>query len=137
MIPPHPEPAALDAADTHEWGRPRRGRVFLWAALMVLLLAAQTLLVALAFHYRSTRTQEKVEENAGAASAELGQLLAKDLQQILALPGADTPCRALARACGAVAAGAPRAAAFRAPRCRPEASSTRSTAAAARRCSRS
>ena len=90
MIPPHPEPAALHAADSNEWGRPRRGRVFLWAALVVLLLAAQTLLVALAFHYRSSRTQEKVEENAGAASAELGQLLAKDLQQILALPGADT-----------------------------------------------
>ena len=88
MIPPHPEPAALHAADT-SWGRPRRGRVFLWAALVVLLLAAQTLLVALAFHYRSTRTQEKVEENAGAASAALGQLLARDLQQILALPGAD------------------------------------------------
>jgi two-component system sensor histidine kinase DctS len=91
MIRPHPEPASLHAADSGEWGRPRRGRVFLWAALVILLLAAQTLLVALAFHYRSTRTQEKVEANAAAASGELGQLLAKDLQAMLALPSADVP----------------------------------------------
>jgi two-component system sensor histidine kinase DctS len=91
MIPPHPEPAALHSPLFGDRGRSRRGRLFLWAALVILLIAAQTLLVALAFHYRSSRTQERVEANAAAASGELGQLLAKDLQAILALPAGDTP----------------------------------------------
>ncbi|MEP7100326.1 MAG: ATP-binding protein [Burkholderiales bacterium] len=71
-----------------EWPRPRRLRAALWVALVVLLLAAQALLVSLAFHYRSTRTQERVDANAAAASGQLAQLLAKDLQAILAMPGA-------------------------------------------------
>ena len=91
MIPSHPEPAALHSADPGEWGHPRRARFVLWAALVILLLAAQTLLVALAFHYRSTRIQEEVEANAATASGELGQLLAKDMQAMLTLPGADSP----------------------------------------------
>jgi two-component system, LuxR family, sensor histidine kinase DctS len=80
MNPPHP---ALPEADGPH---PRRWRVLLWVALVVLLLAAQTLLVALAFHYRSARTQERVDANAAAASGQLAQLLAKDLQAILAMP---------------------------------------------------
>lgn len=89
MTTPLSDSAALHSVDTPEWSPPRRLRVVLWVALVVLLLAAQTLLVALAFHYRSTRTQEHVEANAATASAELAQLLAKDLQAILALPGGD------------------------------------------------
>ena len=69
--------------------RPRRLRVALWVALVVLLLAAQTLLVSLAFHYRSTRTQERVDANAAAASGQLARLLAKDLHAILAMPGSN------------------------------------------------
>ena len=84
MNPQHP---ALPEA---EWPRPRRLRVVLWIALVVLLLAAQTLLVALAFHYRSSRTQEHVDANAAAASGQLAQLLARDLQAILAMPGGST-----------------------------------------------
>jgi len=77
----------MNPVDADGPARPRRPRAYLWAALVFLLLAAQTLLVALAFHYRSVRTQEEVEASAGAASAELTQLLARDLQSVLALPG--------------------------------------------------
>jgi two-component system sensor histidine kinase DctS len=86
-----PEAAALQPVDAIAPLRPRRLRVVLWIALVVLLLAAQTLLVALAFHYRSTRTQEAVEAMAAAASGELAQLLAKDLQAMLAMPGSGAP----------------------------------------------
>jgi two-component system sensor histidine kinase DctS len=82
-----PDPSSLYAAVTGAAARPRRLRLALWAALVVLLCAAQTLLVTLAFHYRSTRMQDAVDENAGTASGELSQLLAKDLQSVLALPG--------------------------------------------------
>ena len=91
MTRSHPESTTLHAGEAGEWVRPRRLRIFLWVALVVLLLAAQTLLVALAFHYRSTRTQEAVEASAAVASGELAQLLAKDLQAMLAMPGAGAP----------------------------------------------
>jgi len=91
MNPPPREPAVLPPIDAVAAVHPRRLRVVLWVALVLLLLTAQTLLVALAFHYRSTRTQERVEANAAAASAELAQLFAKDLQAMLAMPGRDAP----------------------------------------------
>jgi two-component system sensor histidine kinase DctS len=59
----------------------------LWAALIVLLLAAQSLLVALTFHYRSSRAQEQVERNAAAVAAELVQHLAASLQAVVAMSG--------------------------------------------------
>ena len=85
-------PALLPSIDAVVPPRPRRWRgVLLWVALVVLLLAAQTLLVALAFHYRSARTQEAVEANAAAASGELAQLFATDLQAMLEMPGPGAP----------------------------------------------
>ena len=48
-------------AEIDDIKRPRRLRVLLWVALVVLLLAAQTLLVVLAVHYREARTQDDVE----------------------------------------------------------------------------
>ena len=83
-------PRHLPLAET-EWSRPRRWRAALWVALVVLLLTAQGLLVSLAFHYRSARTQERVEASAAAASGQLAQLLAKDLQAILAMPRRSAP----------------------------------------------
>ena len=92
MNPPHPEVAALHSVEAGAWARPRRRlRIFLWVVLVVLLLAAQTLLVMLAFHYRSTRTQDAVEASAAVAGGELAQLLAKDLQDLLSLPGGGAP----------------------------------------------
>ncbi len=85
------ESASMPSVDAVAAARPRRLRVVLWVALVALLLAAQALLVALAFHYRSARTQEAVEANAATASAELAQLFAKDLQAMLAMPGRDAP----------------------------------------------
>ena len=82
MNPSHSEAAAphtVHAVDDGGWTRPRRLRVVLWVALVVLLLAADTLLVTLAFHYRSTRTQESVEANAAAANGELARRLSQDL----------------------------------------------------------
>ena len=91
MTPPFPEAAALHSVEAGAGTRPRRLRIVLWVALVVLLLAAQTLLVALAFHYRSTRTQDAVEANAAVAGGELAQLLAKDLQDMLSMPAGAAP----------------------------------------------
>ncbi|MES1163103.1 MAG: hypothetical protein ABUL50_08580, partial [Rhizobacter sp.] len=69
---------SLTDAEVVDTQRPRRLRVLLWVALVVLLLAAQTLLVVLAVHYREARTQDDVEAKAAVAVGELEQLLAKD-----------------------------------------------------------
>ena len=82
MIPPRPRAPS----DIDEVPRPRRLRVLLWIALVVLLVAAQTLLVVLAVHYREARTQDDVEAKAAVAVSELEQVLAKDLQDVLAMP---------------------------------------------------
>jgi len=89
MNPPKADTAALQAMAAGEWLRPRRLRIVLWVALVVLLIAAQALLVTLAVHYRAARMQEAVENSAAAASGELAQLLAKDLQTVLDMPGGD------------------------------------------------
>ena len=77
----------MPAPDFSDSARPRRLRVALWALLVLLLLAAQTLLVALAFQYRSGRTQAAVEASAAAASIEITELLAHDLLALIGLPG--------------------------------------------------
>ena len=87
MHPTLAEPTPPHAVDAGDWLRPRRLRLAPWVALVVLLLAAQALLVTLAVHYRSARMQEAVEASAAAASGELAQLLAKDLQAMLQMPG--------------------------------------------------
>ena len=91
---PHPSPRETAHAPLSSGGvdadaapRGRRGRVMLWVALVVLLLAAQTLLVVLAVHYREASTQDDVEAKAAVAVGELEQLLAKDLQDVVAMPG--------------------------------------------------
>jgi len=98
MNPPHEDATALHAVDAGEWLRPRRKRIVLWVALVVLLLAAQALLVTLTVHYRETRMQDAAEANAAAAAGELEQLLAKDLQTMLELPGAASAAPWRARA---------------------------------------
>jgi two-component system sensor histidine kinase DctS len=82
----HPTAASLQSAETATLGRSRRLRPALWATLVLLLLAAQALLVTLALHYRSARTQQAVEANVAALNDELSRLLARDLQATLALP---------------------------------------------------
>ncbi len=86
-----PEAAALRSVDAGDWQRPTRRRTLLWTALVVLLVAAEALLVTLAYHYRSARTQDAVEAVAATASDELTQGLTRDLRLLLALPGPDAP----------------------------------------------
>ena len=81
-------PPAVTAGTVTRW---LRARALLWTALVVLLLAALSLLVALTFHYRSSRMQAAVEANAATAADQLVQLLERNLQAILALPGRATP----------------------------------------------
>ena len=81
-------PPAATAGALSRW---LRARALLWTALVVLLLAALSLLVALTFHYRSSRMQAEVEANAATAADQLVQLLERNLQAILALPGRATP----------------------------------------------
>ncbi len=65
---------------------PRRWRrATLWGALVVLLVVAQTLLVALTLSYESSRAQDRVEAAAVAAADEVKQALARDLQRLQSL----------------------------------------------------
>ena len=75
-----------DTAITLQAPRPRRWRrAALWAALVGLLIVAQSLLVALTLNYESTRAQEQVESAAIGAAAQLKQQLARDQQDLQAL----------------------------------------------------
>jgi two-component system, LuxR family, sensor histidine kinase DctS len=66
-------------------------RVALWAALVGLLVVAQSLLVALTINYESTRAQEQVDAAAFSAAAQLKQQLARDQQNLQALVWNDPP----------------------------------------------
>jgi two-component system, LuxR family, sensor histidine kinase DctS len=68
------------AAAPWRWRRPA-----LWVALVVLLVLAQSLLVALALNYEATRAQDRVDEAAASAASELRRTLARDLQQLQSL----------------------------------------------------
>ncbi|WP_395702923.1 sensor histidine kinase [Aquabacterium sp.] len=63
----------------------RLPRALLWAALVALLLVAQTLLVALTISYESTRAQERTDEAATQAAAEIRQRAQAMLQSLQAL----------------------------------------------------
>ncbi len=83
MLPLPALPATTD-------GRPRRApRAVLWAALVVLLLVAQILLVMLTLNYEEARAQERSDDVAAAALAALRQRSQTLLQAIQALPAGD------------------------------------------------
>jgi two-component system sensor histidine kinase DctS len=63
----------------------RMRRAMLWAALVALMLVAQTLLVALTVSYEANRAQERADETATLVAAEVrqrGQLLLQGLQAL-------------------------------------------------------
>jgi two-component system sensor histidine kinase DctS len=63
----------------------RLRRAMLWAALVALLVVAQTLLVALTVSYEANRAQERADETATLVAAEVrqrGQLLMQGLQAL-------------------------------------------------------
>jgi two-component system sensor histidine kinase DctS len=59
--------------------------VALWAALVALLLVAQTLLVYFTFSFEKTRTQDRVDAAAADAAAELRQRFSRHEQSLQAL----------------------------------------------------
>ncbi len=63
----------------------RLPRALLWGALVALLLVAQTLLVALTISYESSRAQERTDEAATQAAAEIRQRAQALLQGLQAL----------------------------------------------------
>jgi two-component system, LuxR family, sensor histidine kinase DctS len=67
-------------------GTRRARRVLLWAALVVLLLVAQSLLVWLTLGYEETRAQDRADEAAAAAAAEVRRRSQVLLQRLLSLP---------------------------------------------------
>ncbi len=77
---------SLPGPRTRRWRR-----VALWAALVGLLVVAQSLLVALTINYESTRAQEQVDAVAFSAAAQLKQQLARDQQTLQALLWNDPP----------------------------------------------
>ena len=79
-------PITLQPPSTRRWRR-----VALWAALVGLLVVAQSLLVALTLNYESTRAQELVDAAAVGAAAQLKQQLARDQQDLQALLWNDPP----------------------------------------------
>jgi two-component system sensor histidine kinase DctS len=92
--PPPPTPAlapvpALPAPRLAQRGRARR--VLLWAALMALLVVAQSLLVALSLNYESGRAQDEAERVATLAAAEIKRELQRQARELqsLGFPQAD------------------------------------------------
>ncbi len=69
----------------------RARRVWLWMALVTLLLVAQSVLVWMTLRYESARTQEQVENTATAVAAEVRQNLSRVLQSLQALLWTDPP----------------------------------------------
>ncbi|MDC8787014.1 sensor histidine kinase [Roseateles koreensis] len=65
-------------------------RALLWGALTVLLLVAQTLLVALTLRYEAARGQEKVDQIALEVAARIKQVTDGDLQALQGLLWDDT-----------------------------------------------
>jgi two-component system sensor histidine kinase DctS len=70
----------------------RRRRVLLWGALVALLAVAQSLLVWLTVDFESNRAQEDVDNAAMGVATAIRQAVARDLQNLQALP-LDDPSR--------------------------------------------
>ena len=77
-------------AAPRRWRRPQRA--LLWAALLALLVVAQTLLVALTLNYESSRVQEETEAVAVEVAAEVRRDLVVTQQRLQSL-GADASDR--------------------------------------------
>jgi two-component system sensor histidine kinase DctS len=76
-------PAASPAPAALLRGRPRRA--VLWTALVLLLLVAQSLLVALTLNYEASRAQEETEATATEAASEVRRELLRGMQALQGL----------------------------------------------------
>jgi two-component system sensor histidine kinase DctS len=95
-IPPvlAPPPASPPPADDGDAVGRRVPRALLWAALVALLLIAQTLLVALTLRYEEARAQERTDDAAAAVVGEIrrrSQQVLQDLQGLQPLQTASAP----------------------------------------------
>jgi two-component system, LuxR family, sensor histidine kinase DctS len=79
--PPPPWPGPTRPAPTG--GRARR--VLLWAALMALLVVAQTLLVLLSLAYERSRAQDEAERSVTLAAAQMKRQLQQQMRALQAL----------------------------------------------------
>jgi two-component system, LuxR family, sensor histidine kinase DctS len=86
----NPSPAFEPAARLRA-PRPRLRRALLWGALVVLLLVAQSLLVALTLAYEVARAQAAVETIASEAAAEVKRNMGLHLQNLQALGWSGPP----------------------------------------------
>ena len=85
-------PALAALAAPEALTRPRRlRRALLWGLLVVLLLVAQTLLVALTINYEAGRHQDSAERAAGEAAAEVRRDLLRQMQQLQTLAFNEQP----------------------------------------------
>lgn len=82
MPPPTRPPVPL----RRPWGW---RRALLWAALVALLIIAQSLLVALTLSYEASRTQEHVDQVAAEVAARTKQIAGRDLQGLQGLLWSD------------------------------------------------
>jgi two-component system sensor histidine kinase DctS len=83
-------PAA--SAPPHEPHRARRSvRWLLWAALVLLLLVAQSLLVGLTLSYEDARAQDRADAVAAASAGEMRRLVQRSLQSAQSLTWNDPP----------------------------------------------
>lgn len=81
-----PEPSDVADADSPVDGPVRRRRrVWLWSALVGLLVVAQSLLVWLTVGYEANRAQEEVDGAIAGAAADVRQAIGRDLQGLQAL----------------------------------------------------
>lgn len=78
-------PEAASAAPALSRAPSRWRRVLLWGALVTLLVVAQSLLVWMTAKFESNRAQEQIEATALGVSADVKQMLARDLQNLQAL----------------------------------------------------
>jgi two-component system, LuxR family, sensor histidine kinase DctS len=100
VLPTYPAPAAPGsvAADASWSGereteqRRRRRRLLLWGVLVALLVVAQSMLVWLTVDFESNRAQEEVDFAAAGVATAVRQAVARDLQNLQALP-LDDPAR--------------------------------------------
>jgi two-component system sensor histidine kinase DctS len=84
-----------------------RRTIALWALLGVLIIAAEGALFAMTVQHRSTQMQDKVVNDAAAASARLAKLLTSDLQVALGIPAVDAGAADWERRAGAMLAEHP------------------------------
>ena len=86
MTPAHAPAAAARGATQNRWQR-----ALPWAALVALLLVAQTLLVMLTVDYEASRAQEQAEAVAADAAAHVKREVLQSVQQLQALMWQDPP----------------------------------------------